>query len=87
MQFIAVETANKYFKARLANDLATCLTFVSDDIEFESSRDGKFTGKDNFKGYLEKTPPNGTWDESATAEGETCVIRGKFWRSSSIWTF
>jgi len=56
---IAVDTANAYFKARLANEVEKALEFVSDDIVFESSRDGKFEGKEAFEGSSTKDKEKG----------------------------
>ncbi|KAI9031506.1 hypothetical protein DFJ74DRAFT_702514 [Hyaloraphidium curvatum] len=72
-----LEVANAYFKCRLANDVNGALALVTDDVVLESSRDGKFSGKEELKKYLEKTPPTGTWDEAATLEDGHPVIKGK----------
>lgn len=57
-----IEAAQKYMTARLAGKHEDVLRLVTDDIQLESSRDGRVVGKKQFKVYLQKAKPTGTWE-------------------------
>lgn len=50
--------------ARLAGRTDEVLRLVSDDVRLESSRDGRFQGRHQFRRYLEKVKPTGTWKQA-----------------------
>lgn len=56
-----VQTADRYMAARLAGRTDEVLRLVTNDVQLESSRDGKITGKDSFKQYLARVKPTGMW--------------------------
>ena len=57
-----IQAAQKYMTARLAGKHEDVLRLVTDDIQLESSRDGRVVGKKQFKAYLQKAKPTGTWE-------------------------
>ena len=71
-----VQTAERYMAARLAGQTDEVLRLVTDDVELESSRDGKVAGKDRFKGYLTRVKPTGTWKRATwnTAMGKAEIL-------------
>eukprot|EP01089_Gocevia_fonbrunei_P018762 TRINITY_DN643_c0_g1_i1.p1 TRINITY_DN643_c0_g1~~TRINITY_DN643_c0_g1_i1.p1 ORF type:complete len:121 (-),score=28.33 TRINITY_DN643_c0_g1_i1:44-361(-) len=87
-----VEIVKQYMKARMAEDHATLLSLVSDDVVVESSRDGKHEGKDAYTAYLKKIKPTGTW-EDPVADGDQVLVKGKVtvmfipWSVGSHFTF
>lgn len=56
-----VELAQRYMSARLAGRTEEVLRLVSDDVRLESSRDGKVEGREQFRKYLTRVKPIGTW--------------------------
>lgn len=60
-----VEMAERYMTARLAGRTDDVLRLVTNDVLLESSRDGRFAGKEQFRKYLGRVKPTGRW-KSAT---------------------
>lgn len=56
-----VAAAERYMSARLAGRNDDVLRLVADDVQLESSRDGRVAGKEQFKSYLGRVKPTGTW--------------------------
>lgn len=61
VQHQRVELAQRYMSARLAGRTEEILELVSDDVRLESSRDGKLEGREQFRKYLTRVKPVGTW--------------------------
>ncbi|CAN8073174.1 unnamed protein product [Agarophyton chilense] len=59
-----LRVAESYMQLRMAGSNQELLNLVSEDIELQSSRDGKFVGKQQFQGYLTKVKPTGTWQNA-----------------------
>lgn len=56
-----LHAAERYMSARMAGRNEDVLRLVAEDIELESSRDGRFAGKEAFRRYLGKVKATGTW--------------------------
>ncbi len=68
---------NKYIEARKNGDTEACLRLVSDNIFFESERDGTYSGKAEFRSYLQKVKFEGTWNIPEKTGLNQYTIHGK----------
>eukprot|EP00899_Mesostigma_viride_P022268 jgi/Mesvir1/3225/Mv16373-RA.1 len=74
--FDKIELTKVYFKRRLSGDNAGVLELVADNVTLESSRDGKYVGKDEMAKYLEKVKPTGQWGDPADDGENKTVVKG-----------
>ncbi|KAI0563075.1 NTF2-like protein [Gracilaria domingensis] len=59
-----LQLAESYIQLRMAGNNQKLLNLVSEDVELQSSRDGKFVGKQQFENYLSKVKPTGIWQNA-----------------------
>ena len=68
---------SRYVQYRQDCNADKLLKLLADDIVLTSSRDGTFTGKEEFAQYLTQVPPVGTWDppmQASFKNGETVYV-------------
>lgn len=56
-----LKVAENYISARIARQNDEVLKLVSNDVKLVSARDGTYEGKVNFREYLDKVKPTGSW--------------------------
>eukprot|EP01059_Diplonema_ambulator_P002342 TRINITY_DN11_c0_g2_i1.p1 TRINITY_DN11_c0_g2~~TRINITY_DN11_c0_g2_i1.p1 ORF type:complete len:105 (+),score=60.06 TRINITY_DN11_c0_g2_i1:67-381(+) len=78
--------ALKFLDLRVEKKNDELMEMIDDGFTLDHFKDGKISGKDNYRKYLEANPPPpGTWEEP-TLEGNTVCISGKVKKFMMNWT-